>query len=82
MGKPPKVEYTDDQIKAAYLAWTATRKAEPSWAELKHRESKWNEYCDVRDGVPLGTYAAQDKEREEIRQTRIVAQRALRTLVH
>jgi len=54
------VEYTYDQLVQAYRSWVAT-----GWLEiygvgnecrenLKKRIKAWDQYCDVRDGYPLG----------------------------
>lgn len=42
-----KVNYTYEELKNAYLRWV---NGVPTL-----REKEWNEYCDIRDRLPLGT---------------------------
>lgn len=50
MKKP--IPYTPEQVQRAYLAWT---RIPPEREE--QRLTAWNLYCDIRDGLPLGTSA-------------------------
>jgi len=40
------VEHSEEAFLKAYLAWKDTE---------GRREFEWDEYCDIRDNVPLGT---------------------------
>lgn len=42
-----KVEYSREELQQAYLKWAT---GTPEW-----RSEEWDHYCDVRDGLPLGT---------------------------
>jgi hypothetical protein len=47
-----KIRYSPEQVRDAYLAWTRI----PTSKE-DQRLTAWNLYCDLRDGLPLGTSA-------------------------
>lgn len=50
--RPKRVKYTAKQLQEAYSSWS---KLDPEKHDL--RMAAWHRYCDVRDGLPLGTSA-------------------------
>lgn len=45
-----EVKYTHDELQKAYVAWVN--------AKQQDRNRLWNVYCDIRDGVAVGTNQA------------------------
>lgn len=52
-GITQRVEYSADEIRVAYNEWR-TIEMTPECGARK-REPQWNIYCDMRDGMLLGT---------------------------
>jgi hypothetical protein len=50
--RPKRVKYTAKQLQECYQAWS---RLDPEKIDL--RTAAWHRYCDVRDGLPLGTSA-------------------------
>lgn len=61
-----KVKYSHEELVAAYLAWADKKRS--FWTrfnefgnaiekvpEVDRRDKEWNIYCDIRDGVELGS---------------------------
>lgn len=47
-----RVKYTQKQLQEAYSTWS---RLDPD--KFDQRMAAWHRYCDVRDGLPLGTSA-------------------------